>query len=97
MNEHSCEEMLKGLIFKAIHNHKKMAFVKAFVAKILRDFSLRESAKRVLEKAFDTSLKIVKESLKEYSSPDLQGNHNEIKVIQRLKLHKAVTNGKHLL
>ena len=96
-NEHSCEEMLEGLIFTAIHNHQKMAFVKAFVAKIFRDFSSRESAKRVLEKAFDTSLKTVKESLEEYSSPDLRGNHNETEAIQRLNLHKAVTNGKHLL
>ncbi|XVF45272.1 hypothetical protein PTKIN_Ptkin02bG0192200 [Pterospermum kingtungense] len=34
----SCEEMLHGLILAAIHNHPNMSFVKAFVAKLLRDF-----------------------------------------------------------
>ncbi|XP_057965721.1 BTB/POZ domain-containing protein At1g63850-like [Malania oleifera] len=91
------EEMLYGLIFAAIHNHPNMAFVKAFVAKLLRDFSSRESARRVLDRAFDTSLKIVKESLEEYSSPDFRGDHNETEAIQRLNLHTAMTNGRHLL
>ncbi|XVF01107.1 hypothetical protein REPUB_Repub04eG0059800 [Reevesia pubescens] len=93
----SCEEMLHGLILAAIHNHPNMAFVKAFVAKLLRDFSSRESARRVLERAFETSLKIVKESLEEYSSPDFRGDHNETEAIQRLNLHTAMTNGRHLL
>lgn len=93
----SCEEMLHGLILSAIHNHPNMAFVKAFVAKLLRDFSSKESARRVLERAFEESLKIVKESLEEYSSPDFRGDHNETEAIQRLNLHKALTNGKHLL
>ncbi|XVE49061.1 hypothetical protein DITRI_Ditri01bG0052100 [Diplodiscus trichospermus] len=92
----SCEEMLHGLILAAIHNHPNMAFVKAFVAKLLRDFSSRELAKRVLERAFETSLKIVKESLEEYSSPDFRGDHNETEAIQRLNLHTAMTNGRHL-
>ncbi|KDP46249.1 hypothetical protein JCGZ_10089 [Jatropha curcas] len=93
----SCEEMLHGLILAAIHNHPNMAFVKAFVAKLLREFSSRESARRVLERAFEESLKIVKESLEEYSSPDFRGDHNETEAIQRLNLHTALTNGKHLL
>lgn len=91
------EEMLHGLILTAIHNHPNMAFAKAFVAKLLRDFSSRESARRVLDKSFETSLKVVKESLEEYSSPDFRGDHNETEAIQRLNLHTAMTNGRHLL
>ncbi|KAL8209612.1 hypothetical protein R6Q57_006344 [Mikania cordata] len=91
------EEMLHGLILTAIHNHPNMAFAKAFVAKLLRDFSSRESARRVLEKSFETSLKVVKESLEEYSSPDFRGDHNETEAIQRLNLHTAMTNGRHML
>ncbi|KAI4295529.1 hypothetical protein L6164_035568 [Bauhinia variegata] len=97
VREDSCELMLEGLILSAIHNYQNMAYVKAFVAKILRDFSSREPAKRVLEKAFNMSLKTMKESLEEYSSPDFRGDHNETEAIQRLNLHKAMTNGKHLL
>ncbi|KAM7249970.1 hypothetical protein ACFE04_021853 [Oxalis oulophora] len=92
-----CEQMLYGLISTAIHNHPNMAFVKAFVAKLLREFSSRESAGRVLDKAFDASLKIVKGSMEEYSSPDFRGYHNETEAIQRLNLHTAMTNGRHLL
>ncbi|KAL0384095.1 UNVERIFIED_CONTAM: BTB/POZ domain-containing protein [Sesamum radiatum] len=73
----SSEEMLHGLILSAIHNHPNMAFAKAFVAKLLRDFSSRESARRVLDKAFEKSLRVVKQSLEEYSSPDFRGDHNE--------------------
>ncbi|XP_071729995.1 BTB/POZ domain-containing protein At1g63850-like isoform X1 [Rutidosis leptorrhynchoides] len=91
------EEMLQGLIFTAIQNHPNMAFAKAFVAKLLRDFSSRESAKRVLDKSFEISLKVVKESLEEYSSPDFRGDHNETEAIQRLNLHTAMTNGRHLM
>ena len=93
----SCEEMLYGLIMAAIHSHPNMAFVKAFVAKMLRDFSPKDSAKRVLERAFESSLKVVKESLEEYSSPNFRGDHNETEAIQRLNLHTAMTNGRHLL
>lgn len=93
----SSEEMLHGLITSAIHNHPNTAFAKAFVAKLLRDFSSKESARRVLDRAFETSLKIVKESLEEYSSPDFRGDHNETEAIQRLNLHTAMTNGRHLL
>ncbi|KAF5939828.1 hypothetical protein HYC85_020995 [Camellia sinensis] len=91
------EEMLHGLILTAIHNHPNMAFAKAFVAKLLRQFSSRESARIVLDLAFQTSLKIVKESLEEYSSPAFRGDHNETEPIQRLNLRFAMSNGKHLL
>ncbi|PPE02701.1 hypothetical protein GOBAR_DD00260 [Gossypium barbadense] len=92
-----CEEMLHGLIEKAMYSQPNMAFVKVFVAKLLRDFSSRESARRVLERAFDANLRIVKESLEQYSSPDFRGDHNETEAIQRLHLHTAMTNGRHLL
>lgn len=91
------EEMLHGLILTAIHNHPNMAFAKAFVAKLLRDFSSKDAARRVLDRAFETSLKIVKESLEEYSSPDFRGDHQETEAYQRLNLHTAMTNGRHLL
>ncbi|KAK4405263.1 BTB/POZ domain-containing protein [Sesamum angolense] len=93
----SSEEMLHGLILAAIHNHSKMAFAKAFVAKLLRDFSSRESARRVLDTAFDKIFSVVKQSLEEYSSPVFTGDHNETEAIQRLNLHTAMINGKHLL
>ncbi|RZB79523.1 BTB/POZ domain-containing protein isoform B [Glycine soja] len=95
--EDSCEAMLQGLISSAMNSYGNTAFVKAFVGKILRDLSSRETAKRVLEKAFAMSLKTVKESLEDYSSPVFRGDHNETEAIQRLNLHKASTNGKHLL
>ncbi|XP_060168398.1 BTB/POZ domain-containing protein At3g05675-like [Lycium barbarum] len=91
------EEMLHGLILSALHNHPNMAFAKAFVAKLMRDFSSKQTAKRVLDRAFYSSLKIVKESLEDYSSPDFRGDHNETEAIQRLNLHTAMTNGRHLL
>ncbi|KAK3026972.1 hypothetical protein RJ639_041733 [Escallonia herrerae] len=96
--DESSEEMLHGLILAAAtHNHGNMAFAKAFVAKILRDFPSREKARRVLERAFESSLSVVKGSLEEYSSPDFRGDHNETEAIQRLNLHTAMTNGRHLL
>ncbi|PWA28628.1 BTB/POZ fold [Artemisia annua] len=92
------EEMLHGLILSAVQSHPNMAFAKAFVAKLLREFSCRVSARRVLEDSFRGSLKVVKESLEEYSSPDFRGgDHNETEAIQRLNLHTAMTNGRHLL
>ncbi|KAK7257945.1 hypothetical protein RIF29_32284 [Crotalaria pallida] len=97
VHEDSCEVMLGGLISSAIYNYQNSAFVKAFVAKILRDFSSRESAKRVLDRAFRESLNMVKKSLEDYSSPIFRGDHNETEAIQRLNLHKALTNGKQLL
>ncbi|XP_065626826.1 BTB/POZ domain-containing protein At3g05675-like [Quercus suber] len=91
------EEMLHSLVSSAINTYPNMAFVKAFVAKLLRDYSSRESAKRVLEAEFEKCIGVVKESLEDYSSPDFRGDHNETEAIQRLNLHKAMTNGKHLL
>lgn len=93
----SSEEMLHGLIKTAIHNHPNMAFAKAFVARLLKDFSSRESARRVLDRAFVGSLKVVREAMEEYSSPNFRGDHNETEAIQRLNLHTAMTNGRHLL
>ncbi|KAK9691079.1 hypothetical protein RND81_09G174600 [Saponaria officinalis] len=93
----SCEQMLHNLLISAKQNHPNVASVKAFVARLLREFSSRESARRVLETAFSMSLKVVKGSLEEYSSPDFRGDHNETEAIQRLNLHSALTNGKHLL
>ncbi|RDY12972.1 BTB/POZ domain-containing protein, partial [Mucuna pruriens] len=95
--EDSCEAMLEGLVSSAMNSYANTAFVKAFVGKILRDLSSKETAKRVLEKAFARSLKTVKESLEDYSSPVFRGDHNETEAIQKLNLHKASTNGKHLL
>lgn len=97
VGEDACESMLQGLISSAINNYSNTAFVKAFVGKILRDVSSRETAKSVLEKAFKKSLKTVKQSLEDYSSPVFRGDHNETEAIQRLNLHKASTNGKHVL
>ncbi|KAL8514726.1 hypothetical protein ACS0TY_013707 [Phlomoides rotata] len=74
-----------------------MVFAKAFVAKLLRDFLSREIARRVLGTAFEKSLKVVKQSLEEYSSPDFRGNHDETEAIQRLHFHTAMTNLKHVL
>lgn len=93
----SSDEMLHGLIFSAIHNHPNMAFAKAFVAKLLREFSSRESARRVLDTAFQKILRVVKQSLEGYLSPVFRGDHNETEAIQRLSLHNAMTNAKHLL
>ncbi|CAI0438055.1 unnamed protein product [Linum tenue] len=97
-DEDSCAEMLEGLIAAAaIHNQPNLAFVKAFVAKLLRDFSSRDAARTALENAFRRSFRVVKDSLEEYSSPDFRGGHNETEAIQRVNLHTAMTNGKHLL
>ncbi|KAF5175636.1 BTB/POZ domain-containing protein [Thalictrum thalictroides] len=90
------EEMLYSLIFSAIHNNQNVA-PKAFVSKLLRDFSSRDSAKRVLDRAFEMSLNLVKESMEAYSSPDFRGEYFETEAIQRVNLHKAMTNGKQLL
>ncbi|XP_028246820.1 uncharacterized protein LOC114424165 [Glycine soja] len=89
--------MLQGLISSVMNSYDNITFVKAFIGKILRDLSLRETTKRVLEKVFRMSLKTVKELLEDYLSPVFRGDLNETKAIQRLNLHKASTNGKHLL
>lgn len=93
----STEEMLDGLILSATRSHPNMAFAKAFVAKLLRDVSSKESARKVLDNAFDKSLRFLKLSVEEYASPNLRGDHHETEAFQRLNLHKAVTTGKHLM
>ncbi|RZC20063.1 Anaphase-promoting complex subunit 4 [Glycine soja] len=97
LGEDSCEPMLQGLISSSMNNYGNTAFVKAFVGKILWDLSLRETVKRVLEKVFRMSWNTVNESLEDYSSPMFRGDQNEMEAIQRLNLHKASTNRKHLL
>ncbi|KAJ0980397.1 hypothetical protein J5N97_008652 [Dioscorea zingiberensis] len=93
------EEMLDNLIHSAIHSHPKVANIKAFVAKLLRDYPSRDSVRRVLERAFLTSLETVKELLGEYANPDFRvsGDNDETEAIQRLNLHAAVVNARHLL
>lgn len=95
----SSEEMLNRLVMASIGNLPSVSSVKvkAFVAKMLRDFPSRDSVRRVFDRAFETSLKTVKESLEKYSSPDLRGDHDETEAIQRLNLHTAVYHGKDLL
>uniref|UniRef100_A0A7N0TEH7 At3g05675-like ankyrin-like domain-containing protein n=1 Tax=Kalanchoe fedtschenkoi TaxID=63787 RepID=A0A7N0TEH7_KALFE len=96
-DENAGEEMLQGLVMSALYNHTNGAFVKAFVAKLLRDFSLRVSAKRVLEIVFGECLKVVRESLEQYSSPEFRaGDTNETEAIQRINLHTAMTSARHL-
>ncbi|XP_010939281.1 BTB/POZ domain-containing protein At1g63850 isoform X1 [Elaeis guineensis] len=92
------EEMLCGLINSAIHGHPNVATVKAFVAKLLRDYSSRDSVRRVLDKAFVWSLETVKELLGKYASPDFRmaGDNDEREAIQRLNLHATMVNVKHL-
>ena len=51
----------------------------------------------MLDNAFANSLKIVKDSVEEYSSPNVRGRHDEIEALQRMSLHTASVNGKHLL
>ncbi|XP_009374197.2 BTB/POZ domain-containing protein At1g63850 [Pyrus x bretschneideri] len=92
----SSEEMLYGLILAVTHN-PNMAYVKAFVAKLLRDFGSRDLVERVLDRAFQTTFKVVKESMEEYMSPGVRGDHDETEAIQRLNLHTALTHGKHLV
>lgn len=45
------EDMLNGLIFTATHCHSNGATVKAFVAKLLRDYSSRDAVRLVLDNA----------------------------------------------
>eukprot|EP00268_Persea_americana_P017632 TRINITY_DN1851_c0_g1_i1.p1 TRINITY_DN1851_c0_g1~~TRINITY_DN1851_c0_g1_i1.p1 ORF type:complete len:474 (-),score=64.95 TRINITY_DN1851_c0_g1_i1:588-2009(-) len=95
----SSEEMLNRLVMASIGNYPSISSgrVKAFVAKMLRDFPSRDSVRRVFDRAFELSLKTVKESLEKYSSPDFRGDHDETEAIQRLNLHTAVYHGKDLL
>lgn len=92
------EEMLHALILKAIHSNPRLAAVKAFVAKLLRDYPSRDSVQNVLDRAFLESLGTVKELLGEYASPDFRvaGDNDETEAIHRLKLHAAMVNARNL-
>ncbi|XP_042495414.1 BTB/POZ domain-containing protein At1g63850-like [Macadamia integrifolia] len=83
------EDMFHGLIVSVVPNHSNATFEKGFVAELLRGFPSRDSVKRVLDQAFDQSLKIMKESMVEYSSSNFSGAHNDPEAIQRVILHTA--------
>ncbi|KAK1402651.1 BTB/POZ domain-containing protein [Heracleum sosnowskyi] len=96
-NVNSSDDMLYELLDVAFCNLSNMAFAKAFVAKLLRDYSCKESARRVLNRVFLKTLKEVKTSLEEYSRPDFRVDNNETEAMQRLHLHTAMKNGRNLL
>ncbi|KAK1316700.1 BTB/POZ domain-containing protein [Acorus calamus] len=94
----AAEEMLLGLVHAATGgSDPKVATIKAFVARVLRDFSPRDSVRRVLVRVFVLSLTKVKELLEAYWSPDVRGDRDEAEAKQRLNLHSAVAKGRHLL
>ncbi|KAK1275721.1 BTB/POZ domain-containing protein [Acorus gramineus] len=94
----AAEEMLQGLVHAAIGGTEpKVATVKAFVARVLRDFSPRDTVRRVLVRVFVSSLAKVKELLEAYWRPDVRGDRDELEAKQRLNLHSAVAKGRHLL
>ncbi|KAJ7560736.1 hypothetical protein O6H91_04G143300 [Diphasiastrum complanatum] len=97
VKDSALEDMLNELVYAATHNHQNAASVKAFVAKILCNFPSRDTVRLVLNKAFANSLKIVKDSVEEYTSPNVRGRHDEIEAMQRQNLHTAVVSGRHLL
>ncbi|XP_072974205.1 BTB/POZ domain-containing protein At3g05675-like [Typha angustifolia] len=92
------EGMLHDLINSAMHSHPNVATVKAFVAKLLREYPTKDSVQMVLDMAFLSCLETVKELMGKYASPDLRvaGDNDEREAIQRLNLHAAVVNAKHL-
>ncbi|KAJ7571408.1 hypothetical protein O6H91_01G162400 [Diphasiastrum complanatum] len=91
------EDMLNELVYAATHSHQNAASVKAFVAKILSTFPSRDTVRLVLNRAFVNSLKTVKDSVEEYTSPNVRGRYDEIEAMQRQNLHTAVVSGRHLL
>ncbi|XP_073125870.1 BTB/POZ domain-containing protein At1g63850-like [Henckelia pumila] len=94
----SSEEMLQGLVRTAISNIPSMASSrKAFVVKLLKDFSSKELARRVLYKEFEKNLRIVKQAMEEYSSPDFRANRLAPEAIQKVNLYTAMNYGKHVL
>lgn len=97
VNTTAVQDMLSGLVYAATHSHLNGATVKAFVARLLNDHASRSTVKLVLDSAFASSLKTVKDSVEEYASPNLRGRHDEIEALQRMNLHTASVNGKHLL
>lgn len=90
--------MLADLINSAIHAPPNSATVKTFVAKILRDYPAIDSIMKVLDSSFVHSLDAVKELMGKYASPDFRvaGDNDEREAMQRLHLHAAMTNIKHL-
>ncbi|KAG6537379.1 BTB/POZ domain-containing protein At1g63850-like [Zingiber officinale] len=94
------EEMLRRLIDSAIRSHPNVATVnvKAFVAKLLRDYSSRDCVRRALDQAFLTSMEMTKDHLGKYASPDfrLSWGNDEREAMQRLDLHSSMMNAKHL-
>ncbi|KAK8444283.1 hypothetical protein SEVIR_9G110400v4 [Setaria viridis] len=92
------EAMLHGLIHSAIHGHPVHAATKAFVAMLLKDYPSRDCVHKVLDEAFQSRLETVKELMGKYASPDFRVavDSDEREAIQRLNLHSAVLNVKHL-
>lgn len=100
VNTRAVHDMLGELVYAAIHSHPNGAngaTVKAFVARLLNDHDSRPTVKLVLDGAFAGSLKSVQESVEEYSSPNVRARHDEIEALQRMSLHTASLNSKHLL
>ncbi|KAM0843095.1 hypothetical protein ACQ4PT_057941 [Festuca glaucescens] len=93
------EAMLHGLIHSAIHGHPVPAATKAFVAMLLKDYPSRDCVHKVLDEAFLSRLDTVKELMGKYASPDFRiaVDSDEREAIQKLNLHSAVLNVKHLL
>jgi hypothetical protein len=97
VNETAVVDMFNGLVYAATHSHQNGATVKAFVAQLLSGHASRDTVRQVLDKAFEHSLKTVKDSVEEYASPNVRGHHDEIEALQRQNLHTAVVSGRHLL
>eukprot|EP00250_Pteridium_aquilinum_P015730 c22729_g1_i1 orf=247-1425(-) len=97
VNTAAVHHMLGELVSAAIHSHPNPAPVKSFVARLLKDHTSRPAVKLVLDGAFDNSLKMVKDSVEEYSSPNVRGQHDEIEALQGMSLRTALSNSKHLL
>ncbi|KAB2606463.1 BTB/POZ domain-containing protein [Pyrus ussuriensis x Pyrus communis] len=72
----SSEEMLYGLILALTHNPSMV-----FVAKLLLEFGSKDLVERVLDRVFQTTFKVVKEFMEEYTSLGVRGDHDETKAI----------------
>lgn len=83
------DEMVEGLVDSTAVNNPNEDFLKAFVAEMLRDSSHRDSAKRVLVKAFELSLTAVKKSLENY----VEVVEDRDYIVQNFTLERAMTNG----
>jgi hypothetical protein len=69
--ENAVEDMLNGLVYIATHSHQSGAKAKSFVLRLLGGHASRDPVRLVLEKVFGNSLKTVKDSVKEYASPNV--------------------------